>query len=202
MKELSWEHDCVIALIGVHPVLSYCICCEPELHSSTNNCIATYFIINFSVIIVIFTAVGRGDATDWEFDIYLMNDKIFHFSFTEVTNPRVSQSIIIICVLQQYSIYSYHQQVEVSHNTETKSVHLLFSERKPLVVADDVRMIFYCSTVSLSIGYNLNLCNISLAYFPCTQKSIPTGNDKCQFNIWFNTTFIDNKRYDDIIMLK
>ena len=32
------------------------------------------------------------------------------------------------------------------------------------------------------------------------QKSIPTGNDKCQFNLWFNTTFIDNKRYN-IFML-
>lgn len=80
----------------------------------------------------------------------------------------------------------------MSHDTETKSVHLVFSERKPLVVADDVRMIFYCSTVSLPI--DLSSINALSAHFPCKQKSIPTGNDKCQFNLWFNTTFIDNKR--------
>ena len=79
----------------------------------------------------------------------------------------------------------------MSHDTETKSVHLVFSEEKPLVVADDVRMIFYCSTVS----FFFSDLNVLSAHFPCIQKSIPAGNDKCQFNLWFNTTFIDNKRW-------
>ena len=47
-------------------------------------------LVTSSSAIVIFAAVGKGDATDWEFDIYLMNDKIFHHSFTETANPRVS----------------------------------------------------------------------------------------------------------------
>ena len=35
----------------------------------------------------------------------------------------------------------------MSQDSETKSVHITFSEDRPLVVADDVRIMFYCSTV-------------------------------------------------------
>ena len=40
-----------------------------------------------------------------------------------------------------------YTQTQVSQDAETSSVHILFSEDKPLVVADDVRFMFYCSTV-------------------------------------------------------
>ena len=42
--------------------------------------------------------VGRGDGTDWEFDIYLMSDKIFHLSLMETSNPRVSFVCVCVCV--------------------------------------------------------------------------------------------------------
>ena len=45
------------------------------------------------------------------------------------------------------------KQAQVSQDSETDSVHVLFSENRPLVVADDVRFMFYCSTVRV-----LQLC--------------------------------------------
>ena len=44
-------------------------------------------------LFLVLAAVGRGDGTDWEFDIYLMTDKIFHLSLVDMSNARVSCNV-------------------------------------------------------------------------------------------------------------
>ena len=64
-------------------------------------------VMSLFLVLVLDTdaAVGRGDGGDWEFDIYLMNDKIFHLSLMETSNGRVSQPVVtsvregIVCVI-------------------------------------------------------------------------------------------------------
>lgn len=93
--------------------------------------------------------VGKGDGTDWRLEVYLMRDKIFDCSLS-APNEQCTQVVT---------------------DPVADAIRVVLAEAKPLVVLDDVRFKFYCST-----------------------KSIPTGYDKCQFFFWFHTTFVENNR--------
>lgn len=92
--------------------------------------------------------VGKGDATDWSFKVYY-NETVFEVSFLEPDFERV----------------------QVINDGVSDIVHVFISESDPLLVTDDVKFKFFCST-----------------------KSVPTANDKCQFYFWFHTTFIENNK--------
>jgi PTEN phosphatase family protein len=48
---------------------------------------------------------------------------------------------------------------------------MVFNTDHPLVLTDDVKFKFYCSN-----------------------KSVPTGSDKCQFYFWLHTSFVRENR--------
>eukprot|EP00731_Ephydatia_muelleri_P030536 Em0022g50a len=93
--------------------------------------------------------IGRGDGMDWSFEVFQVRDKILEFSFHSRSN---------------------HTQVIVPDAKE-EAVRVVFLDSRPLLVTDDVRFKFYCST-----------------------KTVPCGSDKCHFYFWFNTAFVENKR--------
>lgn len=72
----------------------------------------------------------------------------------------------------QSSLGSPHlEQVLVSLDLDHSAVCIVFNTDHPLVLTDDVKFKFYCSN-----------------------KSVPTGSDKCQFYFWLHTTFVRENR--------
>lgn len=93
--------------------------------------------------------VGKGDGTDWQFEILQFDEKIFEHSFQDASTDLF----------------------EVIKEPASDSIEIVFSQGGALILMDDIKFKFYCST-----------------------RSVPTGNDKCQFYFWFHTTFIQNNR--------
>ena len=73
----------------------------------------------------------------------------------------------------------YYFQVEVIRDPISKAIEMVFSETKPLVLTDDIKFKFYCSTVSCYFSYYLLEVNPQVAFTPSfTTNVAATSNTK------------------------
>lgn len=79
-------------------------------------------------------------------------------------------------------------QVSVSVDQQRSEVCVAFRATHPLILTDDVKFKFYCSSVCVCVWHIVNVFTDGISI----QKSVPTGADKCQFYFCFHTTFIQD----------
>ena len=109
------------------------------------------------------TEIGSGDGMDWSFEVFQMRNKILEFSFRSRSNHTVSGCGCVIMVPMRPKmdgmrhVVVYRARIEcfpptqqvIVPDAKDEAVRVVFLDSRPLLVTDDVRMKFYCSTVRM-----------------------------------------------------
>lgn len=74
--------------------------------------------------------VGKGDGTDWQFEILQFDEKIFGYCFQDPSSDS----------------FEIHKQLE------NDSIEMVFTEGGALTLTDDIKFKFYCASRSIPTG--------------------------------------------------
>ena len=138
----NYKHACCknIMLCALNCTVKQTNCLMFQInHADPDSC-------NQSDVLLSPLGLGKGDGSDWRFEIFLAADQIFECSLDSPNEKIVSFFISLLSMV--WLICLFLPQSRVGFDRSTNTLEIVFDPSKPVVLIDDVKFKFYSTNVS------------------------------------------------------